>query len=105
MPQVVGGEGVADGRCFEAGSRTAGQEKNSTEAEVGELKSGRALGQQGEWRHEIGCMGSIVSLLSGLAKGGRRSKECWGWRSCVWEEHGEKDMGGWIFSLGNTGRF
>lgn len=48
MPQVVGGEGVADERCFEAGLRTAGQRKNRTEAGAGELKSGKALEQQGE---------------------------------------------------------
>jgi len=41
MLQIVGGEEVADGRCFEAGLRTAGQRKSRTEAGAGELKSGR----------------------------------------------------------------
>lgn len=69
-----------DGRCFEAGSRTAGQRKNRPEAGVEELKSWRALGQHGEWGPEIGCVGSIVSLgLGGLEKGVKRSKEFWGW--------------------------
>lgn len=34
MPQVVGGEGVVDGRCFDAGVRTAAWRKSrSWEAE------------------------------------------------------------------------
>lgn len=80
MPQIVVGEvGVVYGGYFEAGLRIACQ-KGRTEAGVGELKTGRALGQQGELGPEIGCMRSMLSLgLGGLEKGVKRSKESWEW--------------------------
>lgn len=65
MPQIVVGEvGVVYGGYFEAGLRIACQ-KGRTEAGVGELKTGRALGQQGELGPEIGCMRSIAELRVG----------------------------------------
>lgn len=38
-PKDVREKGVANGRCFEAGLRTAGQRKNTTEVGFRELKS------------------------------------------------------------------